>query len=364
MRAFTSKILKKIDSCSAGVFVALMRGSKKKELHLSKIGTILFIRPGGIGDAVCLLPVINQIKKSYPQCRIDILAEKRNAEVFYLAKNIGNIYRYDVLSEFVRCLANKYDVVIDTEQWHRLSAVVARLIRADLRIGFGTNERSKLFNLAIGYSHQEYEPVSFMSLIMPLVGNSEKKYLKSPLIVIDTHDINAILQKFSLDLTRPYVCIVPGASVEERRWGGDKFGKVALSIAQKSFEIVIIGTHSDKQDARLIKQHVSNAIDLTGKTNLSDAAAIMAGSRLVISPDSGLMHLAAALNVPTVTLFGSGIEAKWGHTGDRNIIINKQVPCSPCTKFGYTPKCSNDLVCLKNISVNDVLVAFNELIGV
>src|SRR6185369_8048614 len=128
----------------------------------------LLIRPGGIGDAVLLIPTIKALKKAYPECTIDILAEKRNAAIFYLAPGIRTVYLYDTLAGLSSVLSSRYDVVIDTEQWYRLSAVVARLVRAPMKIGFGTNERQRMFTHGIQYDMGTYELDNFLALLKPL----------------------------------------------------------------------------------------------------------------------------------------------------------------------------------------------------
>ena len=100
---------------------------------------ILLIRPGGIGDAVHLVPIIHALKSAYPSATIEILAEKRNASVFSLCPEIDRVFLYDRPAEFLQMFRRRYDVIIDTEQWHRLSAIVARLIRSNVKIGFATN---------------------------------------------------------------------------------------------------------------------------------------------------------------------------------------------------------------------------------
>ena len=107
----------------------------------SPISAILLIRPGGIGDAVHLIPALNAIKAAYPGAAIDILAEKRNSAIFGLSSHVRHVFHYHRPAELIRCLRTSYDAVIDTEQWHRLSAVVARMTCAPLLIGFATNER-------------------------------------------------------------------------------------------------------------------------------------------------------------------------------------------------------------------------------
>ena len=126
------------------------------------------IRPGGIGDAVLLVPVINRLRQVFPFVQIDILAEKRNSGAFALCPAVDHALCYDRPQDLRTVLGRKYDVVVDTEQWHRLSAVVARMVRSRFKVGYGTNERKRMFTHAVDYSHDNYEVFSFFDLLKPL----------------------------------------------------------------------------------------------------------------------------------------------------------------------------------------------------
>lgn len=339
----------------------LSRLSRDQKRPPADIKSILIIRPGGIGDAVLLLPAIKALKRKFPDCRIDILCEKRNAEIFSLSKEIHNAYLYDRDLGLFRCLGNKYDAVIDTEQWHRLSAVIARLAGARIRIGFATNERENLFTYGIPYSHDDHEVHSFLRLLEPLTGTTPEFLLGEPFI--DDLDVGgqALLSGFSKGSDR-IVSIFPGASVVERRWGGERFGKVARVLSDKGYTVLILGSSGDGADAEKIKSHAGECIDLTGKTALRDVAVLLSRSALLVTADSGIMHIAYGLGTPTVSLFGSGIEEKWAPRGGKNRIITKRLPCSPCTKFGYTPRCTRNVECLSSISVDEVVEAIELLV--
>jgi ADP-heptose:LPS heptosyltransferase len=151
------ELLKTFDKITGKILVSLLSFlTKKKRRSPEIVKNILFIRPGGIGDAVLLLPSIKILRKHYRDARIDILCEKRNAEIFRLCQGINALYLYDKGLGLLQCLQVSYDIVIDTEQWHRLSAVVAYLTKAPVRIGFDTNERGKMFTHKIPYSHDNY----------------------------------------------------------------------------------------------------------------------------------------------------------------------------------------------------------------
>ncbi len=354
------KLLKFFDRIIGTPLVFLLSLIDYRKATLLQIKRILFIRPGGIGDAVLLLPAIDALKSRFPDSDIDILCEKRNAEIFRLSNVIDNIYLYDRGLDLFRSLKNKYDVVIDTEQWHRLSAVVAYLSGATIRIGFDTNERAKLFTHRIPYSHGDYEVYSFLHLIEPLIDGSCDFKADEPFINIK-NDVASHLQDELKNKDR-VIAIFPGASVMERRWGGDKFGAVAKILSDKGYDIIILGSDADRADDERIKKHAGNCVDLAGRTNLRDIAAVLKKSRLLITADSGLMHIAYAVGTPTVSLFGSGIEKKWAPEGKGHVVINKNLGCSPCTRFGYTPHCKRDVECLSLISVEDVVAAVKTIL--
>lgn len=357
------KLLKFIDKVvgKPSVWVLSKRWEDKKKIP-EKFKRILIIRPGGIGDAVLLLPVIHSLRENFPDSHIDILCEKRNVEIFRLSQDINRIYLYDKGFDLFKYIWNRYEIVIDTEQWHRLSAVVAYLTRAAVRIGFITNERGKLFTHQIPYSHDDYEVYSFFHLIEPLIGETHDFKVDKPFIDIANDFSSHLLSRF-MKKEDKIIAIFPGASVPERRWGGEKFGKVAKALSDKGYKIVIFGSNADQVDAETIKRYADDCIDLTGKTYLRDVAVVLKMSKLLISADSGLMHIAYAVGTSTVSFFGSGIEKKWAQGDNSHIIINKHLSCSPCTKFGYTPRCEKNIECLSSISIDEVIKAAEMILN-
>lgn len=321
--------------------------------------SLLVIRPGGIGDAVWLIPVLIALRNKFPNAQIDVLAERRNAAVFGLCHAADRIMKYDQggLSDVLR---HRYDVVIDSEQWHRLSAVVARLTKGAVRIGFGTNERRKLFTHVIPYSHDDHESRSFFRLVEPL-GVIAPNEAAATFLSIPEAARERVAALVSGVGQRPYVVLFPGASIVERRWGASKFHRLASRFNELGYVVVVIGGADDAIEGEQIVSGV-DGIDLAGKTSLVESAAVIAGAALLVSGDSGMLHVGVGLGVRTVSLFGPGIEAKWAPQGERHRVVNAGLDCSPCTRFGYTPACSTQGRCLSEISVDDVFqVARNHL---
>jgi len=350
--------LKKADQYLGSILVKLLPASVMLKGGVPLSPRFLLIRPGGIGDAVLLCPAICTIKSVYSASRIDVLAEVRNSSIFKLCPEVETIYRYDRLGELSSCMKNFYDVVIDTEQWHRLSAVVSRLVRADLRVGFATNERRRMFHQQVRYSHDDYEAACFFRLL-DFIEVKQRAVPSSCLVV--PKEVRRLVGDLVPAGQNRLVVFFPGASIAERRWGLEKFRALAGRLAHNGFSVVVVGGREDQAAGEFIAGG-GDALNRAGQTTLVESAAIIDQSSLLVSGDSGILHVGVGLGKPTVSLFGPGIAQKWAPRGENHIVINKKLTCSPCTKFGSTPKCPIDAKCMKDISIDEVFEAVMALL--
>lgn len=324
---------------------------EKLQIDTIQSGCILIIRPGGIGDAVLLTAAVRAVRRLFPDASLHILAEKRNAAVFSLMPGVDAVYRYDVFSEFFSVFRNQYDLVIDTEQWHFLSAAVARLLRPSSSIGFATNQRHKMFSLGVEYSHDEYEADLFLRLVEPLgigsISDSEIFDLCVPKRVASAH-VNGFL-----DQNERYIAIFAGASIPERCWGKASFRELVVRLRSVGWGVLLVGGVSEERVAEEIVA-ATGGCSAAGHTSLAETALLIKRSALLVTGDSGILHLGVAVGVPTVSLFGPGIAAKWAPRGEKHRVINLELPCSPCTRFGTTPPCPIGAKCIQDISVDMV----------
>lgn len=353
--------MKRVDA-TLGRLLTLLISPPPQHSSAVSPSSILLIRPGGIGDAVHCAPTIRLLKKSFPGLMIRVLAEKRNAGVFSLIPGVDQIYRYDIPQELAAALRCSCELVIDTEQWHRLSAVVARLVSSTVKIGFGTNERSRLFTYTVSYSHDEYEAESFLRLISAIGIVPDDSALATPWFQSRETSETAASGLLAPFAGQSIITIFPGASVPERRWGNERFAALVQRLAKAgSLPIIVVGSGTEQEAGAALA--AEGAIDYTGKTSLPETASLLARSRVVVSGDSGVLHLAAALGRPTVSLFGPGRWKKWAPRGDQHIVIMKNLPCSPCTTYGTTARCPENTRCLTEISVEEVFDAVQTLMG-
>lgn len=350
-------VLKWIDRTVGKFVVRCMSAAVARTV--GKTCLVLLIRPGGIGDAVILIPTIKALREMYPACKIDVLAEKRNADSFSLVSGIRAVYAHDSPVALSLVLKN-YDVVIDTEQWYRLSAVVARLVRAPIKIGFGTNERRRMFTYDIPYDPDVYEVDNFLALLKPLGVEGIRESL-SVALKLPPESIVKADQLLEPLYSEPFVVILPGSSVPEKCWGKERFSIVARQLGEDGYKVVVVG---GKEDRGVGEQIAGTAgLNLAGKTTLPETAAVIARSRLVICGDSGVLHIAAGLGVPTVSLFGPSSEVKWAPRGDNHVVLNRHLPCSPCSRFGTIPPCPINVRCMKEITPDEVLEAARRLLS-
>ncbi len=353
------RLMKQLDAWLGRLLTSLLPSSQTPT-NCSCPRSILVIRPGGIGDAVLLAPAIAALKNKFPEATITVLAEKRNVGIFPLVPSVDKVLRYDVAAEFVAAFRLKPDVAIDTEQYHRLSAVVARLSGAATLIGFASNERARLFHRAISYSHDDYEVDSFFHLLSPL-HISEPASIEIPFLTVPAAAKNRATQLLDPMKNRPFIVLFAGASIPERRWSSECFSQVATYLAGQGYGIILVGGKEDESTGSTIIQ-AAGGLNLAGCTTLAETAAVIEHAALLISGDSGVLHLGVGLGTPTVSLFGPGIAKKWAPRGPKHVVLNIQLPCSPCTQFGNTNHCPRQAVCLQGITPEMVIKAALSLL--
>jgi len=125
--------------------------------------------------------------------------------------------------------------------------------------------------------------------------------------------------------------------------------------------VVLVGGAGERELCDRIAT-VADATSLAGTTSLVETASILERAAVVISGDSGVLHIAAGLNRPTVSLFGPSSAAKWGPRGARHIVL-RPAACPSCSQFGYIPDCPRGVRCMQQIAVENVTDALAGLLG-
>lgn len=346
----TIKIIKQIDQFIGPVLLKLFPRAVMAKPKATRIKKILVIRPGGMGDALLLLPILKEITSLF-HIKIDILCEPRNKTIFKSVTFLNHIFSYKSLKSMVSVFQNQYDAVFDTEQSHFLSAIITRLVNADIKAGFKTKGREKMYNKTMAYSHHIYEAKMFRELFSIVFSLRKPFHFHFPYFNISARSKQLDLPKGNI------VCLFPGASIDERLWPERRWVEVIDWLRNNNFLPILIGGKKEYNQCQNISKNCrENPFNLCGKLSILDTAQLFKKISLLISTDSGILHLGVLSDIPTISLFGPGIAPKWAPKGMNHIVINKKIACSPCTLFGTTPPCPNKNECMLKIIPEDIIL--------
>lgn len=352
------RLLKILDA-TAGFFLCWATGYclhlfRRQEVpaaaRTQEVRRILVIRPGGMGDMILLQPMLKSLRQHYPAAEIDLVCEKRNQEIPALAGVSVRVLLYDVhpfqvIGELRR---RRYDVAIDTEQFHYFSAVMAILSRAAIRIGFKISPgRNTLYTHLVNYDLEGYEAGEFMRLLTPL-GIQDQAVVQGSLTVLG----GGLVQSQS-------IIVHVGASSRYKHWSFGNFVEMLkrLSASAVTGDIILAGGGGEKRLAEGIARDsgLGNRVKvLAGQLTIQQTAELIGHATLFIGGDSGLAHLAVALGTPTVVMFGPSDHKKWGVDSPGHAVVRKPLACAPCSIFGYHKFC-HSIECMAQITVDDVL---------
>ena len=170
----------------------------------------------------------------------------------------------------------------------------------------------------------------FAALAQPN-GEALRRPLPEPRLVVDERARTAAIAKFRLDPSRPVAAFAPGAEYgPAKRWPPKHFVELGRALIDRGYAIWLFGSAKDREIAAEIAAQLPNAVNLAGATTLDEAIDLLSVAARVITNDSGLMHIAAALERPMAAIFGSSSPAFTPPLSARARVIAIQIACSPC----------------------------------
>jgi heptosyltransferase II len=300
----------------------------------------LVVAPSWIGDAVLSHPLLVRLKQADPQGAIEVLAPPWVLPVYgrmpEVARAIANPFGHGELRlrerrAFARGLGG-YDRAIVLPNtfksalipWH---AGIARRTgyRGEMRLGL-LNDRRSLDAGALPLIVERYA-----ALAQP-AGEALRRPLPDPRLAVDAARRAATAARYGLDLSGPIAVLAPGAEYgPAKRWPARHFAALAQTLREKGSHVWLLGSAKDAAVTAEI-QRLSGGIceALAGRTSLDEAIDLMSLAHRVVTNDSGLMHIAAALDRPTAAIFGSSSPAFTPPLSARARVISLNLACSPC----------------------------------
>lgn len=344
-------------------------------IDLEGWGKILVRATNWIGDAVMSVPALEALAARFPEAEIVLVAKPWVAELYWGHPAISRQIVYNPAGEhrglrgfwkLVETLrAERFDsAILFQNAFH--AAWMAWCAGIPKRIGYARDGRSALLDEAVevpphaAYGHQVYY---YLQLLFR-AGLIEKPQpvREIRLQVSETEEQWAVRRLASVGLGKRFlVGLSPGAAFgPAKRWLPDRYAALAdRLISALGAEVLIFGSPAERPLAESIAQMMKRkGTVLAGETTLRQLMALLSQCRLMVTNDSGPMHMAAALGVPLVAVFGSTSERATGPVGPRVRIAKHPVECSPCGRRD----CPIDFRCMESVSVDQVYQAALELV--
>lgn len=372
------------------------------DLSRTEFGRILLIKPSAVGDVVHTLPVLSKLRARYPSARIDWMLTPAIADLIRYHPDLSNVvlfqrYTYgrmwqnwSIPVEFARFLASlrsaQYDLVIDLHGQFR-SAAFTLATGASTRIGFDRPRKR------VWYAGR---PLPREAFIHGWTGARELSWLaythRIPIPTLDAHAVERYLWLSDLLGLRsgppeahvpvapqaeasverllaghglagkPLAVVAPGTIWETKHWLPENYAAVARYLMGRGWGVVLAGSGNDRPCCQEVAHRSAGAIDLCGRTSVSELAAILRRARLCVCNDSGPMHLAAALNVPLVAIFGPTDPVWVGPFGRPEAVVRLGLDCSPC----YLRKlrdCPHGHACMRQVTPEMVIARIERVLA-
>jgi heptosyltransferase-2 len=342
-----------------------------------KIEKILVIRFSSLGDVVLTTPALETLKSKFPQSQIYILTKTRYSELLQHDPRLNALIEFDSQNEhkglkgFKRLLkelnSNEFDLLIDLHSNLR-SFFLRHLVKSDIKIKYRKRWFSRF--LMVHFKFLNTKPVStlesYLGIFKKLKIEPEQKM---PALFVGQEDVE-FSKKFLLEAGIKKDDIVigvhPGARWETKRWDKDKFEQVCRNLTRKeNYRVILFGDTEDKELIRNIAEKLPNSkvIRAIGLP-LSELMSLIKNCDCLITNDSGPMHIAEALNVPVVAIFGP-THPKLGFApiGPESLVLCANVKCSPCSLHGEKKCFKESRLCLDLITPDMVIQAVEDLLN-
>ncbi len=340
---------------------------------MDKLKKILIVRTDRLGDVILSTPVIKNLRRHYPDSYIAFMCRPYTRQALEGNPYLDEVIVYDKygsqksLPESIKFAfklkKKKFDLALilhPTNRTHLIAflAGIPKRVGWDKKLKFLLTDKLKQ-NKDQGIKHESEYNLDFLRYLG--IPTTEKE-LYFPLREKENKRVNEILEKNSINKEDKIVVVHPSASCPSKRWPQDKFIELIKIInkGQKTKTIVITSADQKQFGEKIIKE--TEAIDLRGLLTISETASLLNKASLLISCDSGPVHIAAALGVPVISIFGrnqAGLAPqRWTPLGNKSYFFHKNVGCKTCLAHN----CQKGFKCLEAIKPEEVYTLAKKII--
>lgn len=372
------------------------------DLRHHEFKSILLIKPSAVGDVIHALPVLAKLRQRYPAARIDWMLTPPIAELIQHHPDLSNVVlfareaygrpweNWSHSFDFVRLVndlrTTGYDLVVDLHGQFR-SAFFTLATGAATRVGFDRPRRRVRW---------AGRPLPRQALLHGWTGAREFSWVaythRIPVPTLDAHAVDRYLWVGELlDLApgsaefhvpappqararvdgflderglaaRPLAVLTPGTIWETKHWPPQSFARVAQYLVDSGWAVVLAGSGRDRPRCQQVADACPEALNLCGRTTLSELAELIRGARICVTNDSGPMHLAAALGTPLVSVFGPTDPVWIGPYQRPQAVVRADLECSPCY-LRRLRECPHGHACMNRVTPDLVINRIERILS-
>jgi lipopolysaccharide heptosyltransferase II len=313
---------------------------------------ILFIRLSSLGDIVLTAPVVAAARERYPQARIDFCTKAEYAQIVKQIPGIDGIIEVqkEVMNEARGEIAKaEYDAIIDLHNNFR-----SRKLTSGLRGVARVHKRSLRRWLIVKTKR------NWMKGQPDVIG----RYFEAAGTLLEISDDGSAPSLSTSGTASRSIAICPGSKHWNKQWPVEYYIELAKALSAKGFQIELFGSKDDREVCAMIATEIPSALDHSGKLSLSELPQAIAKCAFAITNDSGLMHIASAIGLPTLSFFGPTVK-EFGfapRSSKANVLENAGLYCRPCTKIGLDHCPEKHFRCMREITPERALVTLEPLL--
>lgn len=343
---------------------------------------ILIYRIGNIGDILCAIPAMIAVRETFPDAHITLFTSPGQKELpgaehllagawfidrlrTYYADDISSLRNQLALMKEVR--KERFDLwvdlPIDRAGLKRMlrDMFFARSAGVQNALGFeiGPSSSNKLMDL---FGNPLPNEVERLLMLLAKYGiKTEEVRFDLPISDKERKKCDEMVETLGIPVMRRWAGLCPGSKQPATRWSIDNFIAVGKDLATKGFSVVILGGPGDED----IAEHVSKGIgaasfNLAGKTSILESAELLKRCNVLVTNDTGVMHLAAAVGTQCVAIFSShNYAGQWYPWGKGHVVLRGEADCGPC----FLMECPKDNLCINSVTPSDVVTAINKLLS-
>lgn len=328
---------------------------------------VLIVRFGALGDVVLTLAAVRALKKAWPTAKIMYVTKAAYLPLVESDPDIDLAMGLTTCESFLafcrRLKTFAPDYVLDLHGKMRSRVLRLHFAKAKhvtwrkrpLLQGLGVRLRLKTYQATMHIAARYHTAVERLAqqtiprqgLVLSVAENNTKaaaEYLKNQ----------------NIDLSKPIVGMAPGTLWPTKRWPIEQYADIAKKCIVKGFQVVLTGSTGEKEELQYLTSKAPGTKDFSGQLGLGALAGIIQHCNVFVANDSGPMHMARALGVPTIALFGSTDPGQFDFSGHQ--LMFKNLSCSPCSLYGLKRCPQKHFRCLTDIEAQPVFEAVCELV--